>query len=373
MKVLIVEPFYGGSHALWIEGVTAFSRHQIRSLSLEGRYWKWRMRAGSILLARRYLEEEEAPHLILASSMLDLPTFFAFIAKVRGKEAALALYCHEDQFLYPVPDDRAVFREQRNEFGGINWRSALLADRTIFNSEYHRRAALKAFRDHVARAPDHREEGLLEGIEAKSCVFPPAPDLKASEGKVFTVDRPDRARSVLIWNHRWEPEKGPEAFTRIIKALMAEGSSMDLILAGPTGSAEHFRQELAAAYPERTLLAGAIHDREEYLDRVKEADLILVTSDQDFFGISVVEAMHLGVVPILPDRLAYPEHLPQSLREKLLYRNEEEARRVTSGLIEEGVGDLPRQVRAAVAPYDIREWIGDLDDELERVAGGALG
>jgi hypothetical protein len=45
-----------------------------------------------------------------------------------------------------------------------------------------------------------------------------------------------------------------------------------------------------------------------------------VTAIQDFFGISVVEAIEHGNFPLLPDRLAYPEHIPAALKEMHLYR-----------------------------------------------------
>ena len=38
-------------------------------------------------------------------------------------------------------------------------------------------------------------------------------------------------------------------------------------------------------------------------------DIIPVTSNHDFFGISVMEAVFCNVWPILPDRLSYKELL----------------------------------------------------------------
>ena len=37
-----------------------------------------------------------------------------------------------------------------------------------------------------------------------------------------------------------------------------------------------------------------------------------------------MEALAAGCFPILPDRLAYPEHLPEELRVRHLYNNEED-------------------------------------------------
>ena len=41
MKIVLIEPFYTGSHQSWVEGFKATSRHDITILSLTGKNWKW--------------------------------------------------------------------------------------------------------------------------------------------------------------------------------------------------------------------------------------------------------------------------------------------------------------------------------------------
>ena len=48
MKILILEPYDGGSHAQFLNGLTTHSRHQYIRLSLPARKWKWRMRGSAI-------------------------------------------------------------------------------------------------------------------------------------------------------------------------------------------------------------------------------------------------------------------------------------------------------------------------------------
>ena len=65
-------------------------------------------------------------------------------------------------------------------------------------------------------------------------------------------------------------------------------------------------------------------DRSEYLDRVREADLFLSTADHEFFGLSALEAIRSGLLPVLPDDLSYPELLaPGARRRPFLYSREE--------------------------------------------------
>ena len=52
-----------------------------------------------------------------------------------------------------------------------------------------------------------------------------------------------------------------------------------------------------------------------------KADIIPVTNIQDFFGISIMEALYCNTNPLLPDRLAYPELLPQKFHKDHIYRD----------------------------------------------------
>jgi hypothetical protein len=78
VRILIVEPFFSGSHRQWAEGYMQHSAHQIELLTLEGRHWKWRMHGGAVALAGQYDQlKTGTPDLILATDMLDLTTFMA--------------------------------------------------------------------------------------------------------------------------------------------------------------------------------------------------------------------------------------------------------------------------------------------------------
>ena len=77
MNVLLIEPYFTGSHAAWAEGYKKHSRHEVEILSLKGQYWKWRMHGGAVTLARLYEKIEKTPDLLLVTDMLDLTTFLA--------------------------------------------------------------------------------------------------------------------------------------------------------------------------------------------------------------------------------------------------------------------------------------------------------
>ena len=61
---------------------------------------------------------------------------------------------------------------------------------------------------------------------------------------------------------------------------------------------------------------------EKYATFLSKADFLPVTSRQDFFGGSVVEAIYCNCIPILPKRLAYPEHIPNEYYDWVFYNGQ---------------------------------------------------
>ena len=82
MKIVILEPYFTGSHAAWANEYKTYSRHQVTIVSLNGQYWKWRMHGGAVTLAGKYLSGTVHADLLLATDMLDLTTFLALTRQV---------------------------------------------------------------------------------------------------------------------------------------------------------------------------------------------------------------------------------------------------------------------------------------------------
>jgi len=141
---------------------------------------------------------------------------------------------------------------------------------------------------------------------------------------LFQPRRPQGEPDVLniVWNHRWEYDKGPSLLCAIVDALVARGLRFRLHLLG-----QRFRQAPAefAALQSRlahwyTLagiapgITGFIEDRDEYRELLARSDVVLSTALHDFQGLAVLEASALGCAPLAPQRLVYPEYLgPESL------------------------------------------------------------
>ncbi|MGD2206521.1 MAG: DUF3524 domain-containing protein, partial [Anaerolineae bacterium] len=289
MNIWLVEPYFTGSHQAWADGYRAHSRHDVRLLTLPGRFWKWRMQGGAITLARMAQALDDRPDLILASDMLNVPTFLTLSRRPDCQSAPLAFYFHENQLTYPLQPG-----ETRDlHYGFVNLISALRADAVFFNSAYH----LEAWFDELPRLlkhfPDYNELWTVDALRARSQVLPLGLDLAR-----FDAHRPEKGRTgrpLVLWNHRWEYDKDPETFFRAMYALADEDLDFGLVLLG-----ESFRnqpEEFLKArerLPNRIAHFGYAEDTTSYARFLWQADVVVSTAIHEFFGSAVIEACYCG-------------------------------------------------------------------------------
>ena len=157
MNILILEPYFTGSHASWAKEYANVSQHKVDILSMGGEFWKWRMHGGAITLAQQFLSCDVKPDLLLATDMLDLTTFLALTRKA-STPIKTAIYFHENQLTYPwSPKDRDRIKQRDMHYGFINYASALTADAIFFNSHYHLHSFLDELPRFLKSFPDHNE------------------------------------------------------------------------------------------------------------------------------------------------------------------------------------------------------------------------
>jgi glycosyltransferase involved in cell wall biosynthesis len=309
VKILIIEPYLAGSHEAWAEEYAECSGHDVSVLGLPGRHWKWRMHGGAVTLARLFLEASYEPDLLVVTDMLDLATFLALTRhEVAGTRTAV--YFHENQISYPwSKGDPDLSRKRDVHYGFINLTSALAADAVVFNSGYHRTSFLKDLVPFLRGFPDYNEVDAIKAIEAKSRVLHLGLDLARFDKH---RDRPEAGRPALVlWNHRWEYDKNPDDFFRALLLLKDEGLDFEVAVLGEAYVEKPpIFDEASMRLGDRLVQLGYVRDFAAYAAWLWKADIVPVTSIQDFFGASVVQAIYCNCCPILPKRLAYPEHIP---------------------------------------------------------------
>lgn len=302
MKILLLSAYDAASHAYWRKGLVAnFPDYDWTVLTLPARYFSWRVRGNSLSWAfgaRETLQQEY--DLVIATSMTDLSALRGFVPSL-GRIPTL-VYVHENQFAYP---------ESGREYGSVepkilNIYTALAADHICFNTEYNRQSFLDGCRKLLKKLPDQVPPGLTESITDKSSVVPvPLPE------RLFLPAEPQAGALQLVWNHRWEFDKGPELLLQAAKQLIAAGVDFKLHVVG-----QQFRQVPEAFTQLKTMLDdragswGFMESVEDYRRLLQQSDVVLSTALHDFQGIAVLEGVAAGCVPVVPDRLAYPELFP---------------------------------------------------------------
>ncbi len=322
MHILLIEPFFAGSHQVWAEGLQQHSGHEVELLTLPGRHWKWRMHGAAVTLAQQFLQAERQPDLILATDMLHLPVFLS-LTRQKLSATPVALYFHENQLTYPwSPTDVDVRKQRDNHYCFINYASALAADAVFFNSHYHRRSFLEALPEFLQQFPDFQNVDTILDIRRKSDVLPLGMNLAKFDDHAWVAknDTP-----LILWNHRWEYDKNPELFFETLFALDAEGLDFELVVLG-----ERYRNsppifaKAKEKLAHRILHVGYTEDFSSYAHWLWRADIAVTTAVQDFFGGSVVEAIYCQCFPLLPHRLAYPEHVPEDLHGAVFHESAED-------------------------------------------------
>ncbi len=370
MRILFVEPFYAGSHASWIEGIKEESCHEVEVISLPGRYWKWRMHGGAVTLAGIYRELSLKPDLIIASDMLDLPLFLSLI-RSESHSIPVALYFHENQITYPwSPEDRDIINNRDSHYGFINFSSALAADHLLFNSGFHMKSFLDALPGFLKQFPDFNELERVEVIRKKSRVL--SLGLSLSRYDIYeNHDTEGKKTPLILWNHRWEYDKNPGEFFEVLDEINREGIEFRLAILG-----EKFRkspvefEKAGERYGDRIVKFGYAGSFEEYARWLWKADILPVTSNQDFFGISIAEAVYCRTLPLLPKRLSYPELFPLDKFGGYFYRGREELLLKLKNMIDNFPGMSTDDLRSNVSRFD---WgnISSVYDDLFREIGSA--
>ncbi|NNE28959.1 MAG: DUF3524 domain-containing protein, partial [Saprospiraceae bacterium] len=300
--------------------------------------------------------------LILATDMLDLATFCG-ISRLDPSIPRI-VYFHENQLTYPwSPTDPDPALKRDNHYSWINFTSSLAADHVLFNSNFHLQEFLDALGGYLDQFPDHHNKHEISTIRRRSSVLHLGIDLPGFS------EKERGAKPIFLWNHRWEYDKNPDLFFNTLFSLQDSGFDFGLIVLGKKyGRVPEIFSVAKSKLKDKILQFGSVESREEYLDWVSKAHFIPVSSNQDFFGGSVVEAISSGVFPILPKRLAYPEHIPAAYHQEVFYTSEDEFFVRLKDLFEVGYQTrIAQDLSQFVARYDWKNSITKYDDLFEKL------
>jgi len=363
-QVLLVEPFLGGSHQQWATGWRANSRHSIEIIGHAGDSWRWRMRGGSVSLARQAAEivaREGIPDVVMSTDMLDLASF-AGISRGWSGGVALVHYLHENQLTYPRQPGEPV----DVGLAWMTWRSLVTADEIWCNSTFHREALRGALDSFVHEVPDESHEDELRQVGTKLVTMPVGVD---SLRLIARSSGPANRRPLVISNQRWHHDKDLGSVLRALVKASEAGHQFDVALLGDdTGGEAETLAPLVERLGDRVIARGHL-PRPDYEDMLARADVVVSAARNEFFGIAVVEAVAAGAWPVLPNSLAYPEIIESPFHQLSLYEPGGLGVLLRSALTKAAAGERPPSALSeSMARFDWSIVAAAYDDRIDELS-----
>jgi glycosyltransferase involved in cell wall biosynthesis len=315
MKALLLSAYDAESHQLWRHNLKQMFPHiEWVELILPPRYFSWRVRGNSLSWAFGHPEKLDAQYdFLLCTSMTDLSALRGFAPALTRLRSIV--YFHENQFAYPANPNPLAERTNIVEAQMLSIYTALCADRIIFNSHWNRNSFIEGAEQLLRKLPDHVPTGLIAQLSRSKVIPVPLADA-LFQGSNSKMPAPEQALDI-VWNHRWEYDKGPALLLAIIQLLVQDKVYFRLHLLG-----QRFRQAPPEFIPLQQILnihnqahgfatptMSYLPSRDEYLQVLSRADVVLSTALHDFQGLALLEAIALGCTPLAPARLVYPEYL----------------------------------------------------------------
>ncbi|HHJ34862.1 MAG TPA: DUF3524 domain-containing protein [Gammaproteobacteria bacterium] len=298
-SIWLLSAYRSDSHASWADWLVAsFDTFQWYKLELPGRHFRWRIRGNP--LQWLYQLPEQLPDFILATSMVDLATLKGLHPRLAG--VPCVYYFHENQFAYPVSKHQVDSVEPKM----VQLYGALAADKLLFNSDFNKETFLDGVEELLKKFPDNIPGGIVEVLRDKSEVLPVV--ISPVEGEAV------KDKGSILWNHRWEYDKDPQVFCDALVELDKMNPEFKLIL---LGSRSKIKPEALIEIEERfadRIVVNEKVSRDTYRAYLSRAAIVVSTAIHEFQGLSMLEAVSGGAVPLVPDDLCYREQYPDECR-----------------------------------------------------------
>ena len=171
MKILLLSAYDAQSHRYWRESlVNQFEQYQWTVLSLPPRFFSYRVRSNPMTW---FIEQHTILladyDLIIATSMVDVATLKGLIPTLAA--TPLWLYCHENQFSYPLSHHRNDRVSSNLDAKMVFLYNCLVAEQISFNSEFNRRTAIDGLQALLKKFPEKIPVSFIDEIVDKTSVL----------------------------------------------------------------------------------------------------------------------------------------------------------------------------------------------------------
>ncbi|XP_055668983.1 glycosyltransferase-like domain-containing protein 1 isoform X6 [Falco peregrinus] len=345
MSVLLIEAFHGGSHKQLMDLLQEELQDDCVLYTLPAKKWHWKARTAALYFMQT-VPASANYRILFASSVLNLAELTALRPDL-GKLKKV-LYFHENQLAYPVQK----CQERDFQYGYNQILSWFMPEHKLAHLEkvigvkrngdaYHPEglpgqqkssALMKNSNTHCESGLCEAQPGLYttqhEGLPSPLTVPARLNTSEASESAnpcqeedkehlTFNLSHilsgPDYQQRPLhiAWPHRWEHDKDPETFFKVLLKLKEKDLPFHVSVLGEafTEIPDIF-SEAKKVLGSSVLHWGYLPSKDDYFRALCMADVVISTAKHEFFGVAMVEAVYCGCYPLCPKALVYPEIFP---------------------------------------------------------------
>jgi len=318
-RILLLDPFHGGSHAAWAQGVKqglTQKGHRVDLKTFHANHWKWRMQGAAGIWAHE-LQSMSPPDVLITTDMCDLAQLKGLLPATWHGVKCVVMF-HENQLTFPwSPTDNDPKLGRDLAYSYINVSSALAADQVWFNSAHHRRAFLDAVDTWMAKMPKPRLPRPAARIAEKSHVVHLG--LSFEDWDALRPEQPGNWEGcevpVLLWNQRWSWDKGTDVWMALVHGILKHNIPAEFVVMGESkGRIPEGWEAMRDNMGSRCLQWGYADSKADYVRWLWRSTVAPLAPKQEYFGLAVIEAMRCEVMPWVPQLHAYTETMPAGHR-----------------------------------------------------------
>ena len=313
-RILLISAYPAQSHRYWQRQFEAILGPvaDITALTLPARYYSWRHQGSALSFL-------DPTHQRILKQNFDrvVCTSACNLCELRGLNPQLSrypnlVYFHENQFAFPGKQNLTALRTMQV----TEIYTALAADQLAFNSKFNADSFLDGAAELLKQLPDEVPGHLLDTIAQKLTILPvplsiPETVHSSLNSSATTMTKRPNGYLRVLWNHRWEDDKGLDLLAAIIEQSHRQALPVHFVIGGPRHpkAATAFQKQIAP-FSNLVSILPYFPDHRHYLVEVSRCHAVLSTAKHEFQGIAVMEAALMGLYPVVPNHLVYPEYIP---------------------------------------------------------------